>query len=529
MTLLRMNRSARRPLALPILALTLALPATSFAQASPAPAALPPGHPPVGAQQPGPIDPGAQLPPGHPMLAPAQTGASVNTAMPPGHPPIAPSAAGEPVANGIPAGHPPLGTAPRDPHDGHATASDIQQMELPETGTAEARDLPAGVILVRVVDPSGNPVPNAPVRLGAMRDGEQQHAREATTRGDGIAQFDHLETGGTIAYRASTDNDGARFGATPFQLPSNAGYHVQLVRFPVVHDPRTVLVTEARVEVQFAEDRLIVAEHISLVNFSNMSLGGQPPRPVAFVPTNGLRFGLPSGATAFRDDPTMGDQHITEEGGAAVLRGSIPPTGASEHIDLAFQYRVRYEGNSADIDVSLPLPVLRAIVGTQAAPGMQLSVEGMGGAEERTFNGQRILVTGRERTSREDPGLDHLHIRIANIPSSAGPERTAATVAALAIAFGSVAFGVRSKRERRDSSKRARPIESLEAERDRLLETARGLAREYAAGDLGPETFARRQREVSIALAGVFKSIAETKAAAQAPASKARGKGAKRA
>jgi hypothetical protein len=258
------------------------------------------------------------------------------------------------------------------------------------------------------------------------------------------------------------------------------------------------------------------------VNFSNMSLNGAPPQPQAFVPTNGLRFGLPAGQTAFRDDPSMGDQHITEEGNTAVLRGSIPPTGANETIDLAFQYRVRFDDTNAAFEVTLPVPVLRAVVGSQAAQGMRLVVEGMPPAEERTFNGQRMLVTGRERASREDTGLDRIQIRLENIPSPAGPERSAAALAALALALGSVAYGVRGGRDKRRGTP-SRPLPVLESERSRLLETAATLARDHAAGDIGPETFGRRQRELSIALASVLKEIASAKSKPAAERKRAKG------
>jgi hypothetical protein len=159
---------------------------------------------------------------------------------------------------------------------------------------------------------------------------------------------------------------------------------------------------------------------------------------------------------------------------------------------------------------------------------MQLTVEGMGPAEERNFNGQRVLVTGRERTSRDDPGLDHLRIRIENIPSSAGPERAGAALAALAISLGAIVFGIRTEQERKGQKPRTRPLADLEAERDRLLETARGLAREHAAGELGPETLARRQRDVSIALAGVLKEIAQAKGTNETAAKPSRAKSGKR-
>jgi hypothetical protein len=289
-----------------------------------------------------------------------------------------------------------------------------------------------------------------------------------------------------------------------------------LVRFPVSHDPRAILITEARFEVQFADDRLVVNEHISIVNFSNMSMGGSAPRAVAYVPTNGLRFEIPHGSTAFREDPSMGDQHVTEENGVAIMRGSIPPTGANGSVDLTFQYRVRYDGTVAPMDFSLPLPVLRAVVAVQAAPGMRLVAEGMDPAEERTFNGQRFLVVGRERASREDTGLDHLHVRLENIPAAAGPERAWSAIAATILALGSMVFGFFSARERRRGPP-VRRMDVLVRERSRLLAAAAEVAREHAAGDIGPETFNRRQRELGIALAGVLKEIADAKARGAGP------------
>jgi hypothetical protein len=89
-------------------------------------------------------------------------------------------------------------------------------------------------------------------------------------------------------------------------------------------------------------------------------------------------------------------------------------------------------------------------------------------------------------------------------------------------------YGVRSEQDRKGNKPRTRPIADLEAERDRLLETARGLAREHAAGDLGPETFTRRQREVSMALAAVLKEIAQAKGASEPAAKSSRGKSGKR-
>ncbi|MEI8256742.1 MAG: hypothetical protein WCJ30_13790, partial [Deltaproteobacteria bacterium] len=411
-------------------------------------------------------------------------------ALPPGHPPIAGGGAGA---------------------AGGGAARDTRQMLLPQSGSIEAMDLRPGSIDVRVVDPSGALMPGVPVRLGMTRDSEHQHALEGTTGTNGVVVFDHLETGTHVAYRASTEVEGASFSAEPFNLPANMGYHVQLVRFPVTRDTRAVAITEARLEITFTDDRLLVNEHLSIVNFSNMAMGGAPPNPTAYVPTGGLRFGLPDGSTAFRAEEAMGDQHVVEDGGAAIMRGSIPPTGTNESVDLSFQYRVRYDGSVATLDLTLPLPVLRASIAAQAAQGMRLVIEGMDPAEERQFNGQGWLVAGRERSARDDAGLDHLRIRLENIPASAGPERAAATFTAIALALGSVVFGVLNMRGRRRIPP-ARPMDVIERDRARLLDAAAALARGHAAGEVGPETFNRRQRELSIALASVLKEFADASA-----------------
>jgi hypothetical protein len=420
----------------------------------------------------------------------------------------------------LPSGHPPVGAAAADAHAHDATGGmaglpNFRQMELPEQGAMEAPDLPRGVVLVRVVDARGEPLPDVTVRLGAMAAGERQAPRELRTRFDGVAQFEGLPTGVDVAYRASVEHEGARFSAPPFQLPSNAGYRVQLVRYDVEHEPRAVLISDARVEIGFQDDRVVVVQRASFVNFSSMSLDGQPPRPVAYVPREGLRFRLPAGFSAFRaDEEIMGDQRITEENGYAVLRGSIPPTGPTGRIDVAFQYRIKLQGADLAFDVTLPsLPVLRATVVSQAPAGMQLDVQGMEPAEERVHNGQRILITGRQRERREDAPISTLRIRLSGLPSSTGPERQVATVLALLIVLGSLYLGVQNARGARTPR---RDPEALRAERRRLMDEAAALEQARAAGDVGPQTYARRKREIVLALARVLRDLAEAKAPAGA-------------
>jgi hypothetical protein len=429
--------------------------------------------------------------------------------LPAGHPPLetAPTNAGP-----LPAGHPPLDDhAPSQPGaPGICSMPGFRQVPIPESFANEAADLPAGVVLVRVVDAQGAPIPNATVRMGSLREGERQEAVELPTRWDGVAQFEHVETGSNVSYRASVDYNGARSASAPFQLPTNAGYRVQLVRFDTDADARAVLIAEARVEISFSDDRLVVVERVNIVNFSNMSLSGQAPHPVAFVPQGGLRFRIPPGVNGFRvDEQSMGDQHVTEENGMAVMRGSIPPTGAQGSIPIVFQYRAKITGSEMSLDLSMPLPVLRATVVAQAPEGMRLDVEGMAPSEQRMHQGQRVLITGRERMRRDEPPIDTIAVQLSNIPASAGPERALSAVLAGFIALSAVVVGATHRK--RNGGRATRDAAALESERMRWLAEATALHRAHERGEVGAETFARRKREIAFALASVLQRLAQTK------------------
>lgn len=420
------------------------------------------------------------------------------------HPPVSASTGERNPSPPLPPGHPPIAadTTARDHGHGIEALPGFRHVQLPEEGVFESPDLPPGVVLVRVVDANGNPVPGVNVRLGSMRQGESHRSYEIRTRSDGVAQFEGLPTGTNFAYRASIEHQGARFVSQPFQISTGAGARVQIVRFDVEHEPRSVLISDARVEIAFRDDRLVVVQRASLVNFSNMSLTGQDPRPVAYVPAGGLRFRLPAGYSAFRAEEEMSDVRITEENGYAVVRGTFPPTGPGRSIAVAFQYHVKLESENMSLSLSLPaLPVLRATVVSQAPPGMRLEVEGFAPAEERHHEGQRILITGRQRQSREDPAISEMNIRLSGIPSMAGPERTVAVSIALALVFGSLVFGLR-QRSRVGMTERNPSVS--QAKQKRLLAEAVVWARAYAAGTIGPETHARRRRELIAALARVL-------------------------
>lgn len=396
-------------------------------------------------------------------------------------------------AGALPPGHPPV----QSPHgeDGQP-----HQSELPPTFAEESPMVPPGVVLVRVVDARGEPVAGVEVRLGSTREGARGDARTAPTDGTGVTRFEGLPSGNGVAYRVSTERDGARFSTEPFQLAMNAGHRAQLVRYDVDRAGRAVLLWDARTELRFKDDRLVVVHRLNVVNLSGMSLGERAPRPVAFVPEAGLRFALPRGFTAFTPAPSMSDVRITEEGGAAVLRGSIPPTG-TEPLELAYQYQLPLSGGELTFTASLALPVVGATVATEAPPGLTLSVDGFPAAQAQDGRGERVLLTSLERRP-SDPPLRELRIRLGGVPRATGPARWIAALTAGLVVLSALYGALRGPRA---GQRRSR--QELERERDRVLAEARELTRAHKDGDVGPKTYARRRQELARWLATLLREL----------------------
>lgn len=404
----------------------------------------------------------------------------------------------------LPNGHPPInGTG--DPHGGGDPT--VHRAALPESFAEETPGIPAGTILVRVVDGQGNPVPEAMVHIGSLREGEPAGSRDVRTGPDGIARVEGLDTSQGVAYRVSSEYEGAKFGATPFTLSGSSGYRVQIARTDVDHTGRAVFIWDARVMLQFKDDRLVVVERVKIVNLSAMSLTGDAPHPTTYVPTEGLRFGLPAGWTAFTPAPSMSDMRLTTEGNDVVFRGSVPPT-SREPMEVVFQYHVKLSGAELDLRTTLPISLVTATVLSEAPPGLTLSVEGMPAAETREAQGERILITGLERRP-SDPQVREIKIHLGGIPAAAGWPRIAASAAALLLVLGALRFAWNSRAGGR--VRRARAV--VETERDRVLGEMAELVRLRAAEEVGPVTYQQRRRELALWLASVLKELDEAPSA----------------
>ncbi len=472
--------------------------ATAIAQPpseAPAPAAedLPPGHP-APAEAPAPA--AEDLPPGHP--APAEAPAPAAEDLPPGHPTPPAQAPAGPEAQGMPAGHPPSAVSP-----GQAvtpSAGEMRRLEdvlrPPASGRAEpSRDVPIGGIRVTVIDPTGRPVPDVAVDVGGLASGERSRFN-GRTDASGVATFSDLPTGNGQAYRVNVPNEGATFSTSPFQLPTDQGFDVRILRYPVTRDPRFVFFHVFRV---IAEQR---GERMHVIHQAELSNAGDE----AFV------FGddyadieLPEGYVNFRFQRVITDQRIEEEEGegAYAIRGSLPPGT----VRLAWAYELPIGETEMSIPVQIPLRFFSLQALAEAVPGLELSVRGMPNAERRDPHGEVCVDSTQTegcawvtlvRRGPTDPALRAITMRITGIPGPSPIRWIAVGVALLFLLGGALGFLMGPARSGRSV------VEALERRRAALLREAEELEADFDAGEVGPTFRKQRREQIVRELAGVL-------------------------
>jgi hypothetical protein len=268
----------------------------------------------------------------------------------------------------LPPGHPPIdgnGGGPDGDEDPHAGGRRLPGMGQQQSfdATEPAPDLPRGTLVVKVVDAEGQPVRDARVEVGMLRQG-QSDRRVGKSNASGEARWDGLPAGPDRAVRVIVTNGPARFPAMPFAMSGDTGYRVTVTRWGVTESTDTLLLFIIRTFLEFAEegDRLKVTQHLRLMNV------GQD----AIAPEEGIPIPVPAGMTAFRTEQGMGDQRVVERDGQLFVEGSLAPGEAQ----LAYGFDLHLDGSEFVFEQRLPFRVILAEVYAERAPGMSMNVTG---------------------------------------------------------------------------------------------------------------------------------------------------------
>ncbi len=439
---------------------------------------------PLAAQQP--LRGGEPMPAGHPPVAPkpaASAGAPAKSAAPAASAAAPPAHAAAPAGQDeLPAGHPPLAAAPSPQRDAEFTP--------PPDRVAPDKELPAGSIRARIVDPKEAPLAGVEVRLGILRqtiaEGESRDERRATTDGEGWVRFDGLKQGSDFSYRVTVARGAANYASSPFNLSREAGQSVLLHIYPVVREISQALVgMRGYISV---EPRDEVFQFEGMYQIFNIGA-------VTWVP-DGVVIDLPADHKAAKGDDSMSDVRFeTVEGRGLSLEGTITP---GQH-QVSFRFQVpRDGGDSGSFRVSLPPHVAEQQVITLSAPGMSLTVDGFPAAQPATSNnGQRLLGTARRMHQGEAP-LQKLVITLSGIPGP-GPARWVAAALASVVALAGLYF---AWQQTGAPPGRLPGLAKADAERAKelLLTELVALETAHSKKQIGPRTYESARRSLLEAL-----------------------------
>ncbi len=442
---------------------------------------------------------------------PAPSG-SANAGMPAGHPPT----------GGMPAGHPqvddddeePAGNPHAvNPHAGGGAPSGGGKgsmagrvFEPPPDTAQDDPTLPAGSVVISILDAQGQPLSHAPLSFGVLRNtvakGESSDklAREADEQGQ--VRFDNLAFGSGVTYRVSTTRMGATYAMPPFALGDKIGKRVAIHAYEVASNiDEMPIALQAIAYASLKEDSIQVEHLITVYNLG----------PVAWQANQSIT--LPAGFKAFNKQEGTGDARIEEESGkGAALRGTFPP-GRTE---LNFRYQVPFSGDEKQtLRIQLPPRVAQARVLAESSKTMGLEVASFPPAQRtQGRDGKHLLVTEMQAT-RASGGVSSLDLTLSGLPVPSNGRWIAAGLAALALAIGlsqvlQKPAGPRGKAALDDDARA-----ELKEAREALLGEIVDLERAHRNGEVGPKTYARVRASLLDALARIQGLLADAKPKAQ--------------
>lgn len=384
-----------------------------------------------------------------------------------------------PPAEGMPAGHPPVAGHPEAP------------MAPEQDAVIPAPEVPAGTVVVRLVNEKGAPLANTEVKLGILfqkiAEGEQRSEQRQTTNEQGLARFTGLTQTSDFSYRVLARSGPAEYSSDPIQLKGESGVVVLLHVYPVTHDVQQVSI--GSIGYAYVETRDDVFQFEVLFRYQNRSA-------ITWVPSD-ARMTLPSGFKAFKAGESMDDTRVEEEPGRGVkLVGSFSP---GQH-SLSFRFQVpRHQESAASFQFGLPPQVAEMRFIAEAAASMDLDVDGWDKpVSDVNQNGQRVVVT-RRQVKRGESALTGFTAQLSGIPTP-GPGRWFAALIASALA--ALGFAVFRGKVGHETQADLQDRDAVRAHRV-LLDELVELTRARKEQRIGPSTYENARRVLVDALSRI--------------------------
>lgn len=283
--------------------------------------------------------------------------------------------------------------------------------------------LPAGVLIVELVDAQGQLLPGASLFVESMDRTGDRRRLEAETDGRGRIRVEDLPAGGANRIVVGhVARGGLQISTRAFQLPMNSGARVSLVVPRRTDDKAAVAIDHLHVVIERTGAQMRVTETMQL----SAAAGAM------FASDDGLLLPLPDGAAGLRfsdAEEAVGKARVSDEG--LLITAAIPPSG----LELTFVFDISIDGDSARFDQSIPIPTgATQVISTWTHEGARLRVDGLSRAEPAELSSglTALVATGDGLSS------GRLQVQIDGIVDGpAGARRMVALAAsALALALG---------------------------------------------------------------------------------------------
>lgn len=352
-----------------------------------------------------------------------------------------------------------------------------QQKELgtPDGAARVDQGLPAGTLVVKVVDEAGKPLADLAVALhhGDRATEKVDQLPEQKTDAQGVARWDRLKAGSGDGYMVGVTRGGSVVRSKPFRLESSHGSTLALTAHQVVRDAsQVVLGNGSHIILDVADDAVQVVENLLVKNPLEQTIDPGPA---------GLRIPLAERALSAQllnageeQNPRLSiDVSQADKPPAVLWRGPIPP--GNHPVRAGFLLK-----HSGDLQFrqELALGGESLLVAVAKLPTVSVRGEGLD-IQDRKIEGKDWIFVRAQEGKPQKAGTV-LEFRASGFPYDAPLYRLAAGAVALAIA---VAFGVLawrgprgpaggSGRERREALHLRR--EALLAELQRLDAAGQG-------------------------------------------------------